>query len=377
MGVVGVVRAALVVAVSLGVVACSDSGWEPPEAVTLEEASAPGYTDDVVAAVLVAQAPDKLQDTDDGAIVLVASDGSTRIVAAEGVGNEGDLAMNAHGHVAWAGVSGLRVLAGERSVTGPPSELGMGAAVVTDAQGRFHWLDGVTRWVTPTGVSGHRAYLLEQGAANGPDGGLLTTRLGSGVEPRRVATWDLRRHHRSSPAPESCGTSDPFGQDGRLWFLEQWCDGGATDQVLALASVDPVRGTYRAAPLHGYGMHGYRSTSDGGPSPLADAAERGHLHDGRLYTVDHRGVLVAADLRRGRLTDVGRLSERARRARDVRVAWAAGRMSVLVVDGHDDDAVLETYDLAHGTLERTLPVQELAGLVPGDGSRAVTGFAVR
>ncbi len=72
----------------------------PSDAVTVREASAPGFTDDVVATVLVGQ-PLQKSGVRDGAVVLVREDGGTDVVVAPELGALGGVAMNARG--GWRG----------------------------------------------------------------------------------------------------------------------------------------------------------------------------------------------------------------------------------------------------------------------------------
>ncbi len=207
-------------------------------------------------------------------------------------------------------------------------------------------------------------------------GTLAATSLLDGSSPE-TARWQAPPRPTDGTSVRSCGSIDLFAHDGRLWFLDERCQPDDRPSLTVLASVDPAVGDYRALPVVAVPPAGPVGWWAQGSPAVVGEASTGHLHDGRLFTVDVDGRLVAVDLTTAEVTEVGLLSALARGAGDVSVAWSEARMAVLVVDAAQDSAVLETYDLGTGDLTTSVPVEDLGAMVAEDEPGVFLGLALR
>ena len=228
-----------------------------------------------------------------------------------------------------------------------------------------------------TGVSPGAAWVLgtDAPASDAPTTRLVRVDLATGrTDP--VGAWpsgELREPDGRRVGADSSPT-DLFWHRDRLHHLVQL--GATSDEGEAVEMRPGVRGEIHLVsidPRTGRRESTHLLDVPGGD--LVWGPSRGHLHDGSIVTIDRRDRILAVDVAERSLRVVGRLSDRARGADDVAVAWDGPTLTLLLRDG-PERVVREDYDLTTGELVRSRRLSGFAGVLSSDARLAsvvVTG----
>lgn len=167
-----------------------------------------------------------------------------------------------------------------------------------------------------------------------------------------------------------------FVSNGTMYYVEDLTavsdEGGRLEfrpgihAELRLAEIDLARRTQKSHFLR-FSPDGLLGPSRGGEEGMwsAVATSDGHLHDGHLYVTDSTGAILAIDVQKKKMSEVGRLSDAARRAFEIAAAWHDDKLTLLFIDERTHSATLETYSLRSGQREVKHPVDGVAELVDG------------
>lgn len=371
-------KLAAVVALTLAS-GCSWSSTKPEKAAT--SADAAWLTGPKVEAVAYLS-PSIYETNGTGALVAISNDGTTRSLAVGSLDN----ALIAAGPRRWLTYSsetrtttirGDRVdawrrpaeqqtghwtgIAGNRSVavfnTGVTSMGYTTDVFITDGATRLH---GVVPDVPgAAGATKNAVWVLSGGSSN--NDGRVTLYKVSLNKKARVTTmqWAYRGARRGGSFSEASGI---HAYRGRLWYLEHLGSsirGNREGPRLGLAEVDPTSGKYVSHPLGSLERYVYDDAD--GVNRVAAAARNGHLHSGRLFTLNGDGAIYRVDLQSARLDVIGHVSDRARDSTKAAVAWSGGELVILGEEGSSTkDMFLETYSLETGNQTATLAVKRSA-----------------
>lgn len=231
--------------------------------------------------------------------------------------------------------------------------------------------------VDATGVSPGAAWALgtDDPASDAPRIRLLRVDLATG-RTTPAGAWPSveRREPDGRRVGAEHSPTELFWHRDRLHHLVQL--GAMSDEGGSVEIRPGVRGELHLVSIDP--RTGRRESTDLLDTPGADLVwgpSRGHLHDDSIFTIDRHDRILAVDVAERSLRVVGRLSDHARGAEDVAVAWDGSTLTLLLRDGAER-VTREDYDLTTGELVRSRRLSGFAGVLGSDthlASVVVTG----
>lgn len=210
------------------------------------------------------------------------------------------------------------------------------------------------------GLDGDTLYLMSAGSSNA-DGTVSVYR----VDTTKADSTSKLVDFNPNPDPQKMtfdALSNLLVKDHALWFTYYQtpirADGSFQNaqRTLRLGRLDLTTKTFRSTPLSDQAY----LLGDGpkGVVPVSVAGLGGYLHDGRMYTINTAGEIMAINLEQSAMENIGRLSDIARNSFRVLASWHGDQLTLLSIDGRGS-AQLETYSLRDASTTSSLAVPQL------------------
>lgn len=210
------------------------------------------------------------------------------------------------------------------------------------------------------GLDGDTLYLMSAGSSNA-DGTVSVYQ----VDTTKADSTSKVVEFRPNPDPQKMtfdSLSNLLVKDGALWFTYYQTPIGAdgsfqnAQRTLRLGRLDLATRTFRSTPLSDQAY----LLGDGpkGVVPVSVAGLGGYLHDGRMYTINTAGEIMAINLEQSTTENIGRVSELARNSFRVLASWHGDQLTLLSIDGRGG-AQLETYSLRDARPTSSVAVPQL------------------
>lgn len=192
---------------------------------------------------------------------------------------------------------------------------------------------------------------------------LYATDLRAQSSTRKVSTW----RYGDPDESEFDSGRNMFAVNGKLWFLEliYGVDADSPGETVHLSAIDLKTGKHQSTAVVQYPDSMWGGADD---SAVGNAGTGTHFYEGAIFTVDHSGHILSANLRTKKWRNHGQVSTEMMNSDRVVATWTEDRLNIVGTDAGRGKATLETYNVVTGKRTRSIPVPDLAELASTDKS---------